>query len=95
VRAGAKFFASACDLRSAKVSLERGVFAGRMRVIRVQVPGWEKNGKIIQEKRDFFVSPELCTDPERDQWMYFIRMVRAWRGGGGGGGGDGDVVVFG
>jgi len=72
---GEKTFASACDLRSAKVSVERGVFAGRQRVIRVQVPGWEKGGKIITEKRDFFISPELCTDPERDQWMYFIRLA--------------------
>ena len=72
---GNKTFASACDLRSARVSSERGLFAGRLRVIRVQVPGWEKGGKIITEKRDFFISPELCTDPEHDQWVYFLKMA--------------------
>jgi len=72
---GQKTCAAACDLRHAKVFIEKNELSSRKRVIKIAVPSWEKRGKVIEEKRDFFVSPELGTDQERDQWIYFLNVA--------------------
>lgn len=66
---------AACDLKQAKISVEKSDLSGRKRVIRIMVQSWEKGGVQIAKPRDFFISPELSTDQERDQWVYFLQMA--------------------
>jgi hypothetical protein len=70
-----KICSASSDLHNAKIFNEKAELSGRKRVIRISVPNWEKRGKPINEKRDFFISPELATDQERDQWIYFLNMA--------------------
>lgn len=70
-----KMCAAACDLRFAKVFNEKTELSGRKRVIKISAPSWQKRGKPVNERRDFFISPELNTDQERDQWIYFLNMA--------------------
>lgn len=70
-----KTCAASCSLSGAKVFIEKNELSGRKRVIKLSVHSWEKRGKVVAAPRDFFLSPEVGTDAERDQWMYFLKMV--------------------
>lgn len=64
----------AINLQNAKTNVEKSALSGKKRVIRIQVTEYEKHGKLFKENRDLFISPELSTDQELNQWMYFLNM---------------------
>ncbi|KAH9261183.1 hypothetical protein BASA81_000887 [Batrachochytrium salamandrivorans] len=66
---------ASCDLMGAKVTAERGEKNGRKRVIRISVTTWENHRTSVSSAREFFITPELGTDTERDSWLYNLNMA--------------------